>query len=164
MLCGQRKPIFQSPNRAITTRLYITSLINAAANGSTYVSTGEENPGEYMDLHSIRLSFNSLNNPLTRGRRLIEPNLPQPYRLKQPTPLVFGALKRSNLHHHHDAHTRRGQITVHVGQDVLVDDQTGVSRLHCIHNVKQDGLAFLVGPVVEDPVHEICPCTWTKAQ
>lgn len=63
----------------------------------------------------------------------MERNVPQPITFEQSSPLFLRSLNGRNLHHHHNAQARRKQIAVHVGKNVLVDDQTKVTRLQDIH-------------------------------
>lgn len=70
-------------------------------------------------------------------------------------PVLLGSLGGRKVRHHDDIQTCRFPVRVHTGNDILVDENLAVPALHGRDNVRQDLLAVLVGPVMQNRVHVV---------
>lgn len=86
----------------------------------------------------------------------MEGNIRQPNRLEESAPLCLGAFKRANLDHHHDADTCSRKIAVPIGDNLIVDDESGIAWFHGGDDILENLPGLFVVPVVEDPVHVVC--------
>ena len=103
-------------------------------------------------LHSRQLALNQTLRAIPHGPDLgdLEPGLRQ-----QVLPVLARALARAEQRRHHDVEGRRLPMRAGIGHHVLVDEDLAVAGLHGRRDVGEDLEAHLVGPVVQDGVHEV---------
>lgn len=70
-------------------------------------------------------------------------------------PLLFSSLLGTKIHHHYEVQGSSLPVGPGIGNDVLVDQQLAVAGCHRSDQLRQNFLACLVIPVVQDGVQEI---------
>lgn len=75
--------------------------------------------------------------------------------LQELRPGLFRALARRHERHHQPVKSRGCRVSAAVRDHYLVDQDFAVSRFHGGDKMVEYFATFLVGPVVEDRVHEV---------
>lgn len=85
--------------------------------------------------------------------------------VQESLPVLTGALAGAQESHHHDIQARGLPLGAGVWDDILIDEELAVAGLHGSGDVSKDLEADLLGPVVEDRVHEVCAglCNYQSA-
>lgn len=97
----------------------------------------------------------TLNQALRAVPRAVDPFDLQPTPREQVLPVLPRALPAAEEGQHHDIQTGGLPVGAGVRDDVLVDEDLAVAGLHGGGDVGEDLEARLVGPIVEDGVHEV---------
>ena len=86
----------------------------------------------------------------------------QAHTLQQVGPVLFRALARRHERHHQPIEPRGPRVSAPVRDHELVDEEFAVTGLHGGDEMAKDVAAFLIGPVVEDGVHEVSTGAWER--
>ena len=81
----------------------------------------------------------------------------RPYHLM---PLPLWPLGCCQAGHHSDINLGCDYTTSLIGQDEFIEEDLGIAWHHCGRKLRENEMAFVVGPVVEDISEIISTCAW----
>ena len=108
--------------------------------------------------HALIIEYD-LNNGIKAALRIPELDNAQTRRGDQLLKLLLRPLARGMSCHHMPVKPAGRDGTSAGGQNVFVQDELGVARFHGRGRVAEDSGGEMVGPVVQNVVHEVCAGT-----